>query len=140
MDLDTARRHIQTCLDRMRANYLKPVFDEWAILAARKNSGGVVAYEGPRPDRFKRDLPDDAEMLRAATQGKQLAEGDIEFVTDAAETRYDAFIKTGAASYLVLNHTKKTMAEIRADGKWLGAQPVLFELSEKFRADPLEVE
>jgi hypothetical protein len=31
------------------------------------------------------------------------------------------------------------MTEIRADGKWLGAQAVLFELTEKFRVDPLEL-
>jgi hypothetical protein len=29
------------------------------------------------------------------------------------------------------------MDDIRADGKWLAAQAVLFELTEKFRADPL---
>jgi hypothetical protein len=58
-------------------------------------------------------------------------------VPDAADTCYDAFMKIGPGSYLVLNHTVKTMNEIRADAKWLNAQAVLFELSEKFRADPL---
>jgi hypothetical protein len=48
-------------------------------------------------------------------------------------------MKVGPASFLVLNHTAKTMNEIRADGKWLGAQAVLFDLSEKFRADPLQL-
>ena len=47
-----------------------------------------------------------------------------QFVPDAADTRYDAFMKIGPTSYLVLNHTVKTMNEIRADGKWLGAQAV----------------
>lgn len=138
MDLETARRHIQTAVDRMRACYLKPVFDEWAILALASKGGGVIAYQGPRPDAFKRAVPDDAEPLRARAAGKQFSEGDIEFVPDAADTRYDAFMKIGPTSYLVLNHTVKTMTEIRADGKWLGAQAVLFELSEKFRADPLQ--
>jgi hypothetical protein len=138
MDLETARRHIRNCLDRMRACYLKPVFDEWAVLAAPTKSGGILAYEGPRPDQFRRNLPDDAELLRVRAAGKQFTEGDIEFVPDAGDTRYDAFMKIGPTSYLVLNHTKKTMTEISADTKWLGAQVVLFELSEKFRADPLE--
>jgi hypothetical protein len=31
------------------------------------------------------------------------------------------------------------MEEIRANSRWLGAQKILFELSEKFRADPLEL-
>lgn len=122
----------------MRACYLKPVFDEWAILAVPAKTGGIVAYSGPRADVFRRNLPEDAEPLRAITAGKQFSEGDIEFVPDAADTRYDAFMKIGANSYLVLNHTVKTMNEIRADSKWLAAQVVLFELSEKFRADPLE--
>lgn len=138
MDLETARRHIQTAVDRMRAVYLKPVFDEWAILALASRAGGVLAYEGPRPDVFKRNIPDDAEPLRARSAGVEFAVGDIEFVPDAPDTRYDAFMKIGATSYLVLNHTGKSLAEIRADAKWLGAQPVLFELSEKFRADPLD--
>jgi len=137
MDLETARSHIQTAIERMRANYLKPVFDEWAILAVPAKSGGVIAYHGPRPDQFKRNLPADAEPLRAVTAGRKFSEGDIEFVPDATDTCYDAFMKIGPSSYLVLNHTVKTMTEIRADGKWLGVQPVLFVLSEKFRADPL---
>lgn len=138
MDLATARQHVQAALDRMRACYLKPVFDEWAILAAPGAKGGILAYHGPRPEVFRRRLPEDAELLRAAAAGKQFAEGDLEFVPDAADTRYDAFMKIGPAAYLVLNHTVKTMAEIRADARWLGAQAVLFELSEKFRADPLQ--
>lgn len=137
MELETARRHIQTAVDRMRACYLQAVFDEWAILALGGRNGGVVAYAGPRPDVFKRRLPEDAEPLRARAAGKEFAEGDIEFVPDAADTRYDAFMKIGPTSYLVLNHTTRTMDEIRADGKWLAAQAVLFELTEKFRADPL---
>jgi hypothetical protein len=140
MDLETARRHIQASVERMRALYLKPVFDEWAILSVPATTGGIVAYHGPRPDVFRRNLPEDAEPLRAITAGRQFADGDIEFVPDARDTRYDAFMKIGPASYLVLNNMAKTMTEIRADTKWLGAQAVLFELSEKFRADPLASE
>jgi hypothetical protein len=137
MDLETARHHIQAAFDRMRACYLKPVFDEWAILSVPAKTGGVVAYQGPRPDVFRQNLPQDAEPLRALAAGKPFSEGDIEFVPDAASTRYDAFMKIGPTSFLVLNHTVKTLNEIRADAKWLAAQAVLFELSEKFRADPL---
>jgi hypothetical protein len=137
MDLETARRLIQNAVDRMRAAYLKPVFDEWAILAVPAKSGGVIAYSGPRPELFRKNLADDAEPLRVRAAGRDFSEGDIEFVPDAADTRYDAFMKIGPASYLVLNHTVKTMTEIRADAKWLGAQAPLFELGEKFRADPL---
>jgi hypothetical protein len=137
MDLETARKHIQTCLEKMRLAYSRPVFDEWAILAPTQ-AGGILAYNGPRPDVFRKQLPEDSEQLRARAAGKEFHEGDIEFVPDAKETRYDAFVKVGPMTYLVLNHTVKTMNEITADGKWLGAQKILFELTEKFRADPLQ--
>ena len=65
----------------MRAAYLKPVFDEWAILAVPAKTGGVVAYHGPRPDAFRRNLPDDAEPLRARAAGKEFTEGDIQHAT-----------------------------------------------------------
>jgi hypothetical protein len=139
MDLETARRHIQAAFERMRAAYLQPVFDEWAILSVPAKGGGVVAYQGPRPEAFRRNLPADAEPLRKRAAGKQFTEGDIEFVPDAADTHYDAFMKTGPTNYLVLNHTTKTLEEIRSDSRWLAAQAVLFELSEKFRADALEL-
>ena len=87
MDLETARRHIQAAVEQMRSAYLKPVFDEWAILAVPVKTGGVVAYAGSRADVFRRDLPNDAEPLRAITAGKTFTEGDIEFVPDAADTR-----------------------------------------------------
>ncbi len=140
MDLTTARRHIQSALERMRACYLKPVFDEWAILAVPATVGGILAYQGPRPDAFRARLAEDADLLCAVAAGRQFAEGDIEFVADAAVTRHDSFMKIGPTSYLILNHTMKTLSEIRADPRWLGAQAVLFELSEKFRADPLQVQ
>ena len=133
MEFSAAERHIRTCLAQMRARYLRPVFD---VPAAQ---GGVLAYEGPRAEQFRSRLPDDAEQLRAQTAGRQFTEGDLEFAADAAGTQYDAFMKIGATSYLVLNHTGRSLAEIRRDAKWLDAQASLFELSEKFRADPLEL-
>ena len=67
MDLEIARRNIEATMDRMRACYRQPVFDEWAILALAAKSGGIVAYEGPRREVFRRNLPEDAEPLRAIT-------------------------------------------------------------------------
>ena len=137
MDLESARRHIHSSLDRMRVLYAKPVFDEWVVLALGAPQGGVLTYSGTRPETFRRQLADDVEPLRALATGRQFAVGDFEFALDAAGPRYDALMKTGATSYLVCNNTAKTMAEIRADKRWLKAQAVFFELGEKFRADPL---
>lgn len=121
----------------MRVHYLQPVFDEWAILSMTAKHGGVIAYSGPRVESFRSQVPADAEPLRAAAAGQTLSEGDIEFAIDASGPHYDAFMKVGAASYLICNHTTKSMADIRSDPRWLKAQAVFFELSEKFRADPL---
>lgn len=140
MDLENARRHIQTCLDRIRGGAGQPLFDEWAVLGLAGHNGSVLAYRGPRAELFLRSITVDAEPLRARSAGKQFADGDLEFASDGTGTKYDAFMKIGPTSYLVLNHTAKTLGEIRADPKWLSAQALLFELSEKFRADPLTAE
>ena len=135
MDLAAARTHIAAALARMNAAYGQPVFDEWAVLAI--GDKGVLAYTGPRPEKFRRDMPEDAVPLRAEAAGQPSGVGDLVFALEAAGTRYDAFMRLGEASYLVCNHTTKSMADIRANPSWLKVQPTLFELGEKFRADPL---
>ena len=136
MDLVAARIHITAALVRANAAYGQPVFDEWAVLGV--GGHGVLAYTGPRPDRFRREMPNDAVPLRAEAAGQPSGVGDLVFALNADGTRYDAFMRLGATSYLVCNHTGKTIAEIRANPSWLKVQPILFELGEKFRADPLE--
>jgi hypothetical protein len=140
MELAAARSLIQDALARMNAFYGQPVFDEWVVLAPGAKHGGVLAYVGPRVESFRASVAMDAEPLRALTAGRPLVPGDFEFSPDAAGPRYDAFLKLGPASFLVCNHTAKAMTEIRADPRWLKAQKVFFELSEKFRADPLTEE
>jgi hypothetical protein len=136
MDLEIARRNIQACVDRMRILYTKPVFDEWVILGLGGKHGAVLAYSGPRAETFRKQLTDDVELLRAQTTNRSLAVGDFEFVAEATGHQHDALMKMGPVTYLVCNHTTKTMTEIRAEARWLKAQAVYFELSEKFRADP----
>jgi len=70
--------------------------------------------------------------------GKRLAVGDFEFALEATGTHYDACLCVGRASYLICNNTAKSMAEIRESPGWLKAQKPFVELSDKFRADPLE--
>ena len=121
----------------MRSVYGSPVFDEWMILTQGGESGGVPAYEGPRSETFRRQLVTDAAPLRALTENSSLEIGDFEFAQEATGSRHDVVMRVGAASYLVCNHTAKSMAEIRADPRWRKAQAAFFELSEKFRGDPL---
>jgi hypothetical protein len=137
MDLAVARTHIATALARMNTVYGQPVFDEWALLGLG-GTQGILAYVGPRPDSFRRAVPDDAAPLRAEAASQPNSVGDLVFAIETGGTRFDAFLRAGESSYLVYNHTTKSMAEIRANPGWLRAQAVLFELGEKFRADPLE--
>jgi hypothetical protein len=136
MDLAAARQLIQTSLARMDALYRRPLFDEWAILSAGAQPG-ILAYAGPRPETFRRELPTDSSPLRALIADRELGEGDFEFATEAGGTHYDACMKLGPASFLVCNHTARAMTEIRQDPQWLKAQAEFFALSERFRADPL---
>lgn len=137
MDLEAARENIQNTFARLRALYLKPVFDEWILLDPSHKPGGILAYTGPRAESFRPVFPADVAPLRALVEGRKMVPGDFEFAQDAAGSRYDALMKVGEASFLICNNTLKTMTELRADPQWLKAQTAFFELCEKFRADPL---
>ncbi len=136
MDLAAARPLIQSAFDRLRGPGRPPVFDDWAILALTPAQGGILAYHGPRAETFRRQLPDHDAPPRTVAARKPHAEDDLDLVEVAAVTRYDAFMKIGPRAFLILNHTVRTMAEIRTDPGWLSAQGVLFELGERFRQDP----
>ncbi|MSU69275.1 MAG: hypothetical protein EXS39_00560 [Opitutaceae bacterium] len=114
------------------------MFDEWAILSLDAKHGGVLAYAGPRVENFRQQLLDDVEPLRALVADRPLEAGDFEFTADGAGRRHDALLKVGAISYLVCNNTAISMAVIRSDARWLKAQAAFLELSERFRADPLQ--
>jgi len=137
MDIASARPLIQGCLDRMHQLYMRPVFDEWMILAPGAKNGGVLAYIGPRVEAFRQKMPEDVGPLLALVSGRNLAPGDFEFTIEGGGTRHDVLLKVGKASYLVCNNTTKSMADIRADARWLKAQAAFVDLCEKFRTDPL---
>lgn len=138
MKLEAARSHITAALGRMNALYSKTVFDEWVIVSLQENRGSVLAYTGPRGERFLREFAGDIAPLRAEMTGKPFAVGDFEFSAEGAGTRFDACVRIGEASYLLCNHTGKSMEEIRRDPRWLQAQRAFVDLSERFRRDPLD--
>lgn len=133
MDAGEAGKLIEKALGRMRATYLEPVFDEWAIVTQR----GILAYAGPRGERFARELTTDIAPLRAGLAGQALHVGDIDFAPQATGPHHDAVIRIGEAAYLLLNHTSQTIESIRSNTRWLEAQRFLFSLCEQFRADPV---
>ena len=138
MTLDNARSLIITALGRMNVFYSQTVFDEWVVVSLRPEGASILAYHGPRVTNFRKQFVDDIAPLRAEMTGKRLAAGDFEFAPEAAGTHFDVCLRLGETGYLIGNHTGKSMAEIRKDPRWLQAQKAFVELSNKFRADPLE--
>jgi len=137
MNLEIASQHIKACRDRMDALYQKPVFDEWVVLSLVQGKAEILAYMGPRADKFKNDLHRDSAPLMSQMQGNYYGVGDFEFVDNAGSSRYDACIRLGHTSYLLCNNTYGTLAALRQDVRWLEAQKPFVDLTEKFRVDPL---
>jgi len=138
MNLEAAKSLIAESLGRMTVRYGAPVFDEWVVVSLQDGHTGILAYNGPRAESFHRRFAADVVPLRNEMTGKQLAIGDFEFAPDATGTHFDACLRTGPASYLICNHTAKSMTQIRQSPNWLAAQKPFVELSEKIRADALE--
>lgn len=137
MNLDTARTAINTALGRMNLFFNKPVFDEWILVKLAAEQGAILAYSGPRADTYQRKFKDDLVLLRAELDQQHLAIGDFAFVHDGKGTRFDACIRLGDASYLICNHTEKSMTDIRQDPLWREAQIPFAELSQIFQRNPL---
>lgn len=73
MDLAAARGRIENSIAQMNRAYGRPLFDEWAILSL-SGRRCLSAYGGPRPEDFRRALPDDVGPLFVASKGKELHE------------------------------------------------------------------
>ncbi len=138
MTLEAAQARISAAFARMNALYNQTVFDEWVLVSLPAGQARILDYHGPRVERYRREFVTDVEPLRKEMAGKKLQVGDFEFAPEAAGTHYDVCLRLGDSSYLIGNHTGKSMAEIRRDARWLQAQRAFFELSEQVRADPLD--
>lgn len=137
MHLTDARSTISHAFARMAVAYGEPVFNEWVLVSLRAGGGAILAYDGPRAEKYKQQFTLDlGSMLRELAEHK-LGVGDFAFATDAAGTHYDGCLRLGENSYLFANHVTKTMQEIRSSPLWLQAQKPWVELSERFAADPL---
>ncbi len=137
MTLADARTVIAAAFARMNTAYGEPVFNEWVLVSMRADGGAILAYDGPRAEKYKQQFTRDlGSMLRELATHK-LGVGDFAFASDAAGEHYDACLRLGDSSYLFANHVTRTMNEIRASAHWVNAQRAWVELSQKFAADPL---
>ena len=139
MRIREATSLIQSCADKMNARYERVVFDEWAIVCLAGARGRLVAYQGPRKESFQRDFLKDAGCLRAPLLSIRHEPGDFEFASDGVGTGFEAFTALGNGLYLIWNNTALSMDGIKKEPRWLAAQVPFVDLTEQFRADPVNL-
>jgi hypothetical protein len=139
MRLDQATELMKSCAEQMNARYKKAVFDEWAIVSLADHKGRVLAYSGPRKAEFQKNFLTDVGSLREGLLNEEYNVGDFEFARQGVGPAFESFMVLGKGMYLICNNTVQTMDGITSDPRWLGAQVPFVELSEKFRAEPLEL-
>ena len=137
MTLADATRLIEECAEQMSVHYCKVVFDEWIIVSLIGKKEQILAYIGPRKDRFQEKFWTDAAALRPELQSEKHGFGDFEFARYGRGTRFEAFMVLGEGLYLICNNTGRSMNMITKNPLWLGAQVPFVALSDKFRSDPL---
>ena len=138
MTLEEATNLIGRCAARMNDLYQKVVFDEWAIVSLIQHKAKILAYLGPRKDDFQKNFATDVQDLRADLLSRRHSIGDFEFARHGVGTKLEAFLMVGDGLYLICNNTAQSMSAIAKDPLWLSAQVPFVELSDQFRADPLE--
>jgi len=139
MNLDEAISSIKSCAGQMDARYGKTVFDEWAVVSLAENKARVLAYIGPRNDQFLQNFVKDLGALRSELLGGTYGIGDFEFARHGIGTGFESFLVLGNGLYLVCNNTRESMDVIAKNPRWLGAQVLFAELSDKVRGNPLVV-
>jgi hypothetical protein len=139
MRLDQATELIKKCAEQMNARYKQVVFDEWAILSLGETKGRLLSYTGPRKQGFQKNFLKDVGTLRDGLIHVEYAVGDFEFARDGVGPAFEAFMVVGRGLYLICNNTVQSMDGITSSPLWLGAQVPFVDLSEKFRANPLEL-
>ncbi len=138
MTLEEATNLIGRCAARMNDLYRKVVFDEWVIVSLIQHKAKILAYLGPRKDDFQKNFATDVQDLRADLLSRRHSIGDFEFARHGVGTKLEAFLMVGDGLYLICNNTAQSMSAIAKDPLWLSAQVPFVELSDQFRADPLE--
>ena len=139
MTLDQATELIELCAEQMNARYKKVVFDEWAVISLAEHKGRLLAYIGPRKEGFQKNFLTDVGALRDGLLNQEYNVGDFEFARHGVGLAFESFMVLGKGIYLICNNTVQSMDGISKDPLWLGAQVPFVDLSEKFRADPLDL-
>ena len=137
MTVDEALDLIKTYAKRMDSIYGKTIFDEWSIISLSGHQGKILAYSGPRREDFQRNFSADLGALRSALLRTEHELGDFEFSRHGVGTIIEAFVAVGDGVFLTCNNIELSMNDIAASPRWLSAQVVFVELSDKFRRNPV---
>jgi hypothetical protein len=140
MTLADAIQLIQTVGEDMNKVFRRPVFDEYAIVAAVEGKAHLAWYAGPRKDRFLTGFRQDTAALKADSRSRTFAGygiGDFEFTFEGEGEKSEAFVVVGDGLYLICGNTSMSMTEISQDPLWLSAQRHFAELSDRFRFNSL---
>jgi hypothetical protein len=133
MKLVEAVTKIEDCVQQMNARYGKTVFDEWAVVSLKRGQERIVNYAGPRRDDFQKNFAYDLGSLRAELLTERHEPGYYDFARHGAGTGVEVFVCLGNELYLICNNTRRTMEDIARDQRWLEAQKVFAELTERFQ-------
>ena len=139
MTLSQALDLVKRTSDNMNARYGKTVFDEWAIVSLQRGKERIVSYQGPRKEDFQKNFVQDLGGLRAEVLTTKHQPGHFDFARHNVGTGFEAFVCAGDELYVICNNTHSSMNDIAKDARWLNAQKVFAEMTEKFRADSLAV-
>lgn len=139
MTRDQAAKQIGLCSQKMNEQYGGVVFDEWVVISLAQHKARILFYVGPRNDDFLRNFARDLGSLRTELLNSKYATGDFEFARHGVGTGFEAFIVLGEGVYLICNNTHASMEDITRNPKWLNAQVVFAELSDRMRLDPLVI-
>ncbi len=139
MTVDQAVKCIKSCAEQMDARYKKVVFDEWAVISLAEHKGRLLAYIGPRKEGFQKNFLTDVGALRDGLLNQEYNVGDFEFARHGVGLAFESFMVLGKGIYLICNNTVQSMDGITKDPLWLGAQVPFVELSDEFRADPVDL-
>ena len=139
MTLEQANKLVKLSAERMNARYKNVVFDEWAIIALARAKWRLLSYSGPRQEGFQKNFLADAGSLRAGLLTQEYQVGDFEFARQSVGTSFEAFMVLGKGIFLICNNTVQSMDGIAQDPRWLSAQIPFVELSDKLRANPVEI-
>lgn len=137
MTVDAALDLIKTYGKKMDSIYGATLFDEWSIISLNGHQGKILAYSGPRREDYQKNFSNDLGALRSDLLRTEHELGDFEFARHGVGTNIEAFVAVGDGVFLTCNNVELSMNDIAASPRWLKAQEVFVELSDKFRRDPV---